>query len=355
MLIDRSVPEAEHVSGHGGVHAHGVQLYEADERVLINNVVQYLVEGLDCGEGILVIGTGEHNNLFLNELRMHRPAVEAGLREGRVRFLNAAETLAKFVRDGQLDMDLFSAVIPAQLEEIRSGTNCTDIRAYGEMVGILWREERYSAAILLEEYWNKLLPFGGLKLFCGYPIDIFSKDFHNPAVERLLAAHTHVVCSGHGRDLEGALNRAMDDVFGLNSAGVRARLSGAISAKKGPTLVPPVEASIRALRTNIPEDAEAVLSRARFYYRSETRFRALVENSSDAISVCDARGNLFYASPSNARVLGYEPEDLAGRNWLELVHEDDAAGMHGIFRDATLRPRSPLRIEARIRHRNGRW
>ena len=41
---------------------------------------------------------------------------------------------------------------------------------------------------------------------------------------------------------------------------------------------------------------------------SEKRFRALIENSSDAISLSGADGNITYASPSIVRMLGYTPK-----------------------------------------------
>ena len=57
--------------------------------------------------------------------------------------------------------------------------------------------------------------------------------------------------------------------------------------------------------------------------RSEQRFRALIENSSDAIALIDEHATILYASASTTRVLGYTPEEFVGRNGLDLVHPDD--------------------------------
>ncbi|ANE52667.1 PAS domain S-box protein [Flavisolibacter tropicus] len=56
---------------------------------------------------------------------------------------------------------------------------------------------------------------------------------------------------------------------------------------------------------------------------SEQRFKSLVQNSSDLISINDEQGVCRYVSPTVSEILGYTPEDLQGRNALDLVHPDD--------------------------------
>jgi PAS domain S-box-containing protein len=56
--------------------------------------------------------------------------------------------------------------------------------------------------------------------------------------------------------------------------------------------------------------------------RSEARYRLIVENISDLIGVTTLEGTYTYVSPSH-RQLGYDPEDLLGRQWLDFVHPDD--------------------------------
>ncbi|MGH3089716.1 MAG: PAS domain S-box protein [Rubrobacteraceae bacterium] len=67
--------------------------------------------------------------------------------------------------------------------------------------------------------------------------------------------------------------------------------------------------------------------------RSEERFRALVKNSSDIISVFEAGGKVVYQSPSHERILGYRPEERVGQNVFELphVHPDDFAAKREFF------------------------
>lgn len=56
--------------------------------------------------------------------------------------------------------------------------------------------------------------------------------------------------------------------------------------------------------------------------QSESRFRALIEQSSDAVCLINREGIILYASPPTERVLLYAPEELVGRNGLELVEPE---------------------------------
>lgn len=57
--------------------------------------------------------------------------------------------------------------------------------------------------------------------------------------------------------------------------------------------------------------------------RSEKRFRALIENSMDAIALYSAEGKILFLSPAAYRILGYAPGELLGKNHLEIVHPMD--------------------------------
>ncbi len=86
--------------------------------------------------------------------------------------------------------------------------------------------------------------------------------------------------------------------------------------------------------------------------RSEENFRRLIENISDVIAVLRPDGVIVYQSRSVTRVLGYELDDIIGRNALEFVHPDDVAEIAGAFRS---HEREPVRREFRFRHKDGSW
>src|SRR5829696_5397064 len=89
---------------------------------------------------------------------------------------------------------------------------------------------------------------------------------------------------------------------------------------------------------------------------SGDRFRSLVQNSSDVITVTDGVGTIVYQSPSVEGVLGYGPEELLGRRLEELVHPEDADSVATVCHSlAESSGRDRARIEFRWQHRDGGW
>lgn len=55
--------------------------------------------------------------------------------------------------------------------------------------------------------------------------------------------------------------------------------------------------------------------------------RAVIDNSVDVICSIDAHGTFTAISPAAEKLWGYSPAEIIGRNWLELIHSDDAKRM----------------------------
>jgi len=90
-------------------------------------------------------------------------------------------------------------------------------------------------------------------------------------------------------------------------------------------------------------------------FRREKYFRALTENALDIVTVLNREGIYLYNSPSLKRVLGYEPNELAGRSALGFIHSEDRAPVRKVFEDALKLPECPVRVEFRFRHQDGSW
>lgn len=88
---------------------------------------------------------------------------------------------------------------------------------------------------------------------------------------------------------------------------------------------------------------------------SEARFRSLIENASDVITLLDSRGVIVYQSPSAERVLGYGRDAMIGRRGLEFVWEDDRPRVAREFQAALDNPDRVWQVEFRVRHANGTW
>jgi PAS domain S-box-containing protein len=88
---------------------------------------------------------------------------------------------------------------------------------------------------------------------------------------------------------------------------------------------------------------------------SETRFRAVVENITEVISILDVNGISLYQSPSLTKIYGYEQDDFIGRNGLSLVHPDDLDKAHEHFAALLASPGTVSTLAYRYRHANGGW
>jgi hypothetical protein len=101
---------------------------------------------------------------------------------------------------GHPDRDLFETNVGRVLDRIARGRGHVQIRAYGEMVDVLWKEGRPEAAIELEILWNKLALKHTFSLLCGYSMGNFYKQ----------ADQYHDVCSQHTHVFDSA---ATEPVF----------------------------------------------------------------------------------------------------------------------------------------------
>src|SRR5215472_2704091 len=89
--------------------------------------------------------------------------------------------------------------------------------------------------------------------------------------------------------------------------------------------------------------------------QQEQWFRALVEQSSDAITLVTADGTILYASPSIARVTSYTAEELVGTNGFAFVHPDELERKPQRFNDLLDHPGKVITVEYRLRIKDGSW
>jgi len=87
---------------------------------------------------------------------------------------------------------------------------------------------------------------------------------------------------------------------------------------------------------------------------SESRFRSLVQNASDIVTLLAADGTVLYDSGSIRGVLGYDPEARVGASVFEHLHPDDTVSIRGAL-EKLMHTRDLGRFEYRIRDANGRW
>jgi hypothetical protein len=169
-------------------HGHHVcQVYEDDDTFL-DQLAGYIGHGLWNGEAAVVIATAAHSAGL--EARLRSTGLDlAYLRaDDRLITLDPQGTLAQFMIEGWPDRQRFDATIGATLARARREDR--PVRAFGEMVGLLWADGHYAATVRLEALWQDLVAREAIQVLCSYPRSTY---MNGPASARaeIAAQHTH--------------------------------------------------------------------------------------------------------------------------------------------------------------------
>ena len=173
-------------------HHHAVQFYR-DEVELFKTIGTFLSEGLVAGQPAIVIATPAHAAAIAEALASHLIDVSRARHHGDLVMLDAEDTLGTFMHNGVPDQLLFQRNIGDLIEQTIRGRGRLPIRAYGEMVDVLWRRDQTDAAIRLEVLWNELANTHSFSLLCGYAIGNFYKQ--TGKIDDICQQHTHVIGS----------------------------------------------------------------------------------------------------------------------------------------------------------------
>lgn len=88
---------------------------------------------------------------------------------------------------------------------------------------------------------------------------------------------------------------------------------------------------------------------------SEKRFRSLVQNASDMITILEADGTIRYESPAVEHILGYGTEERLGASAFDYVHPEDLPRVERTFEETVNKHGVQLPVEFRLRHKDGSW
>jgi two-component system CheB/CheR fusion protein len=89
----------------------------------------------------------------------------------------------------------------------------------------------------------------------------------------------------------------------------------------------------------------------------EERFRLLLQNAFDIMTIFSAEGYVTYQSDSLERTLGYPPANTLGKNFFELglIHPDDAERNEELFAESLRNPGKNVLGTIRLQHKNGEY
>ncbi len=90
-------------------------------------------------------------------------------------------------------------------------------------------------------------------------------------------------------------------------------------------------------------------------YTKNEFFHALIQNSSDLITIVSINGTILYESPSVDRVLGYDENELIGKNAFKMIHPEDIQKVRNAFSKVVIHRDLTLSADFRFLHKDGSW
>ena len=170
-----------------GPNDHVVQVYD-DDLTYIDLLEGFVTGGFAANDCVIVIATEEHLHALEDRLTFKGYNVfELKLMDQYVP-LKARETLNEFMINNWPDEVLFRHLMSWHIAKAHARKR--HVRAFGEMVVLLWAQGNNGATVQLEHLWNKISQLEGLGLFFAYPRKIITQS----AVESILD-----ICGSHSK------------------------------------------------------------------------------------------------------------------------------------------------------------
>lgn len=168
---------------------HAVQVYR-DELTLMDSLESFIASGLRSGESVIAIATASHLHEIEKRLRGGWIDLDRARWEDRYVAVLAQETLDRFMVDGMPDEARFEIAIMDLVGRARGRGR--RIRAFGEMVDVLWAAGHKDAALRCEYLWTRTQALRRFPLFCAYSRAHLGADRESD-IQAICAAHSRVV------------------------------------------------------------------------------------------------------------------------------------------------------------------
>ena len=178
--------------------AHVVQLYESEEG-LLNLLEDFAAGGVTAGDAVIVIATGEHLEALGERLGNYGLDIDSLRASGQYLPLDVGQIMAGFMVGGWPDERLFVEAVTGIFDRVRGGG--WHVRAFGEMVALLWARGSRDATVRLEHLWNAFSEREAFSLFCAYPREAFCED---------AAGALSSICGAHSRMISNAGEQRFD-------------------------------------------------------------------------------------------------------------------------------------------------
>jgi PAS domain S-box-containing protein len=266
-----------------GVHNHFVQFWE-DTDYLVASVSHFIASGLIAGEGAIVIAKKDHLE------KIEASLVERGINVGpflskrQLTLLDADETLAKIMQGDSPDPENFQTTVESLVKVV--GERFGRIRAYGEMVQILWEGKNPGGMIQLEGLWNELGKKHHFALLCGYALKTFHSHEEREIVQHICDSHSHTLPSQNSHLIQNENERNRSLIV--------------------------LEQQAHALKSELKKREQA-----------ESELNDFFENASIGLHLVSGNGIILRANQAELSLLGYSQEEYIGRHIADF-HADEA-------------------------------
>lgn len=171
---------------------HAVQFYDTDD-FLCDSVAQFIAEGLELGEPIIVLATQAHRDGLVQRLAGRGLDWDRARRSRRLRWVDARAALETIMIGRVPDPARFDQQIGGLIRANVGAGGHERVRAFGELVDLLWREGNADAALALEDMWNDLGKAHSLSLMCAYSRGNIYKESAGPRYREVCDRHAHVL------------------------------------------------------------------------------------------------------------------------------------------------------------------
>ena len=246
---------------------HICQFHRSEDN-LSRAVALYTGTGLQRNDGVILIATPAHLDLFKRDLERMQVDADSHIASGQLVIADAAATLDKFMRNGAPEWPRFRSHLEKILDSFK-GSPRGALRAYGEMVSVLWQDGNPEAAIKVEEYWNDLARLHPFTLFCGYMMDGLTQESYEGPLHDIGRTHSDILPTEDDERLRAAIDAASEEVLGL-SFSMTLSFSGR-EQTVGEHRLPIGRRTMLWLQRNVPGSSQRILERARFYFEQNAR------------------------------------------------------------------------------------
>ncbi len=140
-----------------------------DENLVAQAVYLYASAGLRDGDAVVLIMTKAHREPIDRRLIADGFDTAELQRAGRLTYLVAEDLLTVLTLNGMPDEALFKSIIGRVLEHAQKRAESHKVRAFGELVSLVWVNNA-QAAERLEQMWDGMIKHYSISLLCTYAL-----------------------------------------------------------------------------------------------------------------------------------------------------------------------------------------